>query len=223
MPFLSKVPLLFVHIPKTGGTSVESAMRNLDNSIRLLESAKTNPSWQKFGHSPQHCTVQELKELGIDLSKYQVFTVVRHPYERVVSEYNYQLALPPKWSKIMKDDQKNRLTFDEFLAAFLDRSRAAIERFDNHQLSCVDYLSNGEGAIEPSIKVIPYSSRNLIKDVASKIVFKNPSERLKFESAYLRKDMFCPSIFTVNSLTDQHKALIQKAFAKDFAHFDFKK
>jgi len=223
MPHLSRVPLLFIHIPKTGGTTVEWAMRNLDNNIQFLESARIHPSWQKFGHSPQHCTAQELRELGINLRKYQLFTVVRHPYERVVSEYNYQLALPPKWSKIIKVDKSDRLSFDEFLTAFLDRSREAIERFDNHQLSCVDYLANSDGVVDPSIKVVTYSKQKLIKDVAARLVFKNPSEKMKFESASFRKDMFCPTVFPVNALTEEHKKLIQEAFAKDFDHFEFKK
>lgn len=223
MPLLRSEKILFIHIPKTGGTSIEAALKTI-GPLELFDSSSTNQCQELFGHSPQHCTIQELAKLGISYKDYQTFAVVRHPYERVVSEYNIQLMAPIEWCRINREPPAaGRLDFDEFLSVYLDKSPESLRRFDNHQLSCSKYLTNELGEIDPAVLIIPHTKTNLIKIASDRLSFSDESARAKFEQRNSARLMTSPPRITINSLSDAHKQLIAKAFADDFENFGFEK
>lgn len=80
MPINRVDKIVFIHIPKTGGTSVET-MLNL-NELKSLK---------KVCPSPQHMTGLSLrKRIGTQLWKRCFrFTIVRNPYTRILSEFNW--------------------------------------------------------------------------------------------------------------------------------------
>jgi chondroitin 4-sulfotransferase 11 len=74
---------LFVHINKTAGTSIEHALNAYGR--KKINDITSNV---KFKHS-QHFILNEYKEyLGVEYNKYYKFTVVRNPWDRVVSYYH---------------------------------------------------------------------------------------------------------------------------------------
>ena len=81
--------LLFIHIPKTGGTSVEESVSGYCKTSLLLHRV---PDFLK--NSPQHLTASNLKEIGFGPSLFDYsFAIVRNPYRRIESEYFYHLLL----------------------------------------------------------------------------------------------------------------------------------
>jgi hypothetical protein len=102
--------LLFIHIPKTGGTSIKAAFGEfgpghtvVNHARRLATWAATNLNRQRImvlnGHvslplSSQHLTLNEIISLGL-LSLDEIyneltcFTVIRNPYSRVVSQWRH--------------------------------------------------------------------------------------------------------------------------------------
>src|SRR5690554_502775 len=92
MPVMSKhdVNILFIHIPKTGGTTIEDVFRRSGFSVSYYEPrAKTklgSPNKIRLC-SPQHMHAYQINSI-FDLSKFDyVFGVVRDPLTRAVSEY----------------------------------------------------------------------------------------------------------------------------------------
>lgn len=80
--------MLFAHIPKAGGTSVENMFRNLGWNLHLIDGgggARTlNPALKA---SPQHWHAMMLSSV-VDFSKLKAnFTVIRNPLDRAISEY----------------------------------------------------------------------------------------------------------------------------------------
>lgn len=73
---------IFIHIPKTGGTSVEQFIRDHDkNDIQYL-GVRNN-------RSMHHMTASQLK-IELPLTQYNTyyrFSIVRNPYDRLLSEY----------------------------------------------------------------------------------------------------------------------------------------
>lgn len=72
--------IIFIHIPKTGGSSVEHFMHR----------AKLNKRDGKVG---QHSTLSDVKELyGDSIADYHIFTIHRNPWDRILSLYlmNYK-------------------------------------------------------------------------------------------------------------------------------------
>jgi len=85
-----KKNLLFIHVPKTGGTSMEMLFQRSGWRIGYLD---LNLKGESFNHlricSPQHMHAKMLKQ-QLMLHKFNgTFMMVRHPYNRFRSEYAY--------------------------------------------------------------------------------------------------------------------------------------
>lgn len=84
MPFCKQYNLCFIHIPKTAGTTIERAL-NIDiNYENLLYLDK----YENYDVCPQHFYINEIQQIN-NLSTYDIFTVVRNPFDRLVSEYHH--------------------------------------------------------------------------------------------------------------------------------------
>lgn len=79
--------LIFIHIPKTGGTSLNDSISPFVtiDAIRFRD-GKSIPK----GHMTLLQTKQSLKEHNIN-DEYTYFTLIRNPWERLVSHYFYIL------------------------------------------------------------------------------------------------------------------------------------
>ena len=97
---ISSHKLLFVHIPKTGGQSViEFLLKNITNNHDIDDNIeyglKLNKSLELPGPSHyHHLFLSEYLENKIlpteDIENFYTFTVLRDPYSRFVSAYNFQ-------------------------------------------------------------------------------------------------------------------------------------
>lgn len=75
--------LFFVHIPKTGGTSIEQALEAL-GTVALRKKAKDTSAPAQHFHAEIYRTL-------VPAAFYDCgFTVCRNPYARLISEYRYQ-------------------------------------------------------------------------------------------------------------------------------------
>jgi len=104
MPIIKKYNLLFLHIPKTGGTSIENFFNVRSNSKEesnknlwdyghfydLYSSNYIPTKWDRDNISflPQQWTPKYLKEyLKEDYNNYFKFLFVRNPYTKLISEF----------------------------------------------------------------------------------------------------------------------------------------
>lgn len=76
--------VLFIHIPKTGGSTIS---RELARHHQVT--MNTNSVWPGYECTPQHLHAGPLTELLQSTELAYVFTVVRHPVDRIRSEYNW--------------------------------------------------------------------------------------------------------------------------------------
>ena len=80
--------LLYVHIPKTGGTSIEDSLQKHDIDVGRFKSSMKNVELInnvkcEYWHIPP-------KNMKISFNDYNVFTVIRNPYKRFISEYKHK-------------------------------------------------------------------------------------------------------------------------------------
>ena len=111
---------IFVHIPKTAGTSIEQVIWKEDERIpeNLCHGSKIN-KYQTGGL--QHLTASQIRtEIGEDIfSQYYKFTVVRNPWDKAVSQYMY--------TKHKRKDLRRKIgmneatTFKEYLSLILKK------------------------------------------------------------------------------------------------------
>ena len=99
MPYFRKANLLLIHIPKTGGTSLETYFSNKFNIplneeslYGFLDPVVSLKKGIHLNHSLQHLTMDEIKKYNyyFNITNACVITIVRNPYERLMSELFYQ-------------------------------------------------------------------------------------------------------------------------------------
>lgn len=140
--------ILFIHIPKTGGTSIESYLKR-KGSLVLYD-----PLGPAHGIScvPQHFHGSILERLFNDDFFDARFTVVRDPVERMISEFQYQVGRTKKniSSVIVESFGKHRIAiggrefrvdFDEWVDRILDAYEKDPFIQDNHLRPQVDFIT----------------------------------------------------------------------------------
>ena len=99
MPIDIQRNIIFVHVPRTGGTSIEILL-NLRNAVNYYAFAPW-PELSPNNKSPQHFTYTELQQnLDVEFfrSAYK-FAFVRNPWDRFVSEFAWRQFHYAKWAK----------------------------------------------------------------------------------------------------------------------------
>jgi chondroitin 4-sulfotransferase 11 len=100
----NKRKIIFLHIPKTGGTSVEQAL----NLVYKKDGYGINDNKKAMQHYDWH---EYKKHIGNEkYDKYYKFTISRNPYDKVVSDYFWLKNV----AKITNDNFQKK-SFDEYL------------------------------------------------------------------------------------------------------------
>ena len=117
--------ILFVHIPKTGGSSVEKIFIEKGWDESFISNGKRSDIIKIYKSSLQHLHSPILRDI-FNLSNFnKIFSIVRNPFDRCKSEYYWQLRLkiisskinpPEKWlNDILIDYKKNNYIFDNHI------------------------------------------------------------------------------------------------------------
>lgn len=152
MPLFLKNKLLFLHIPKCGGDTINHALRVAGDTPFLFVD---DGSVLVNGHTPQHLTWRELVSAGWHTPPgFRVAALVRHPVDRVKSAYRYVLCYRP-------DLHYLGTTPSEFLSSFLSREPQIFLKYDHHNLGLLDFLRNESGNVESSIFTMALQDMNV--------------------------------------------------------------
>ena len=204
--------LLFVHIPKNAGTSVErSIFDEFDFSLGYNKE-------YLFGFDPelhinlQHATLNQMLENQLisenKLKEYHSFTVVRNPFTRAVSGYTW----------LMRDRGIND-TFANFL---LKKGEFAESKLQEHPTYVLDHFFTQTEFIkvenEIQIKEI-LKFENLQKDF--NMYMKKIGLNCKLES-HFKKSKTKKSIL-IKLYTEKNLSIIREVYREDFENFDFSK
>ena len=84
--------IYFVHIPKTGGSSVETALKGAGCACALQFSKKRNDAMDFSKCTPQHMHAEVYKNYFPKGFCDYAFTVVRNPFARMASEYRMKVV-----------------------------------------------------------------------------------------------------------------------------------
>lgn len=125
MPIFSRkdTSILFIHVPKTGGTSIEHFVRDFADVLLF-----NDRSISGFPCSAQHWHGEILRRMFSSREPFSdVFMVVRHPLDRMISEYFSRLGGklsarrggPPsfeRWARrTLKRYRRDNFTYDNHI------------------------------------------------------------------------------------------------------------
>lgn len=106
---------IFIHIPKCGGTSIEEALGV--NYHKNIGFDFENKYKKDIKYHPKHFKLKHYEELlGSNVNNYFKFTLIRNPWERMVSNYLFDIS-SPEIMMLGKTtyEEKKEITFEEFL------------------------------------------------------------------------------------------------------------
>ena len=204
--------ILFIHIPKAGGTSVEKFFYANRFAILFVDHAGKKTQYLNSLNnltkcSPQHMHGDLLKSY-FDLSKFSsTFTMVRHPVERIVSEYNYRM-------KIAKIEKTKNIEINAWVNEALQAYSSNPYIYDNHLRPQSQFLVD-------NCKIFKLEDKMNSKWVESiekhcDIKFKIREVRIFFASGLPTKDIGM-------KLSNKTFDLIYKFYEKDFEIFKYEK
>ena len=201
MPYYKNKDLLFIHIPKTGGRVVEKQICKL--YPQTLFSGRSNTildsPYDKISLQHQFYTVLYKNRIKLDINfdKIKVFTIIRNPYDRIISDL--------LWYNLIKKDFSSEEVYEVIKNKYLIDNE-----LDNHNEPQYKFITDENCNLIPNIKIFRTEKLNEANDELNKflgfdidIIQKNVN---KDYSKYLNKDSI---------------ALINKVYKKDFELFNY--
>lgn len=139
MPFFKSGSKLvyYAHVPKCGGSAVEHFIEGRAGKMAFVDRMFTRhpeaDRWSKT--SPQHINVAALERL-IPLDFFDAsFTIVRHPVDRVVSAYHFQMEMEGSISR--------HVAFSDWLEDLSETMEENPYAYDNHLRPMNDIVPEG--------------------------------------------------------------------------------
>ncbi|KPA18984.1 Carbohydrate sulfotransferase, 8-13 [Candidatus Magnetomorum sp. HK-1] len=198
----NKLKTIFIHIQKTGGTSIDKAIQNIDtNAIKRVNEIPATHNIQKGKHL-----------WAIDLKKYLPsgiwddyfkFAFIRNPWDRLVSWYYMCVQKPENYKRLyIKNNFKD---FSDFL---INGTKGLAQRCSYNQ---VDFITNNDGEI-----ILDFIGRfenynNDIKKISSQLGVEldvlnfNKSEHEHYRNYY----------------TEKTKKIVEDRFMNDIKCFNY--
>ncbi|MEI7601122.1 MAG: sulfotransferase family 2 domain-containing protein [Aestuariivirga sp.] len=193
--------LLFIHVPKTGGTAIETYLRGI-GLTGFFDPPTYMPVRPYLKVPPAHYDYGYLSRL-FDLTKLYSFAVVRHPVRRMVSEYKWALE------KSTLPGQLAQMAFSDYIRHMFDAYRRDENVVAGHFKPQIRFVG------EKVTKIFKYESgldnvlRHVLQDVGLKI----------------SSEMKLPVVNSTSSRevvpSDSDVDLIREVYAEDFKAFGY--
>jgi hypothetical protein len=210
MPYFKNddINLLFIHIPKTGGTSLEFYFNkkfniplNNDCLFYFIKDERLLDYNIVINSSLQHLTYNQIikynKEFNIDFNNMKIITIVRNPYERIISDLFFFL-------KINIDTTKEEV-FD-IINDYLES-----DNYDNHNLPQNVFIIDDNKELITNLHIL--KTENLTNDMKD----------LGY-SDFNRLDNINPNkINYYNYLNEKSIKIINEFYHDDFILFNYEK
>lgn len=209
---IDDINILFIHIPKCGGTSIERFLdiksrwptRSFEELYGPHYIQRNNPNLNRSGKARyfiylhlQHLTIQQMYRFKLyDPKKADyIFTVVRNPYTRMISDYYWN------------DNNKNHSTFYKFLLFYKNNP----DRI--HSKKQVDFIHNN---VNLNIKIFRFED---IEDVFDSL--RSKCNSLKTKESLCLNSTKIKNKLTINTISKKAIKLVNELYKEDFDEFGY--
>lgn len=217
MPISYDHKILFIHVPKCAGTSIEGILNCKDENkfytesltSQTLASLPINSFTDReyricASKNKQHYTYRELIKILPKniIENFEKIAVVRNPYDRLVSEYYYSAY-----------NIKSYRNFEEFVRAALKLDLYTRNwLYDGHLETQTSYLINEQENFNSINKIFKFEEINTCFDYLNKIIGKVCRPHLR--AASNRKPYS-------EYYTSELKEIVYNFYKDDFTNFNY--
>ena len=159
MPYFKNdyINILFIHIPKTGGMSLESYFSskyniqlNNESLYSLIDEKIKSDNNMMITSTLQHIIYNQMVKynniFNIDFNNIKIITIVRNPYERIISDLFF-------YSKIDVNTSKNEV-YD------LIKQYVFSTDYDNHNIPQYMFITDDNKELIPDINILHTETLN---------------------------------------------------------------
>ena len=209
MPYFKNknVNILFIHIPKTGGSSLEnyfSKKFNIllnDKSLYMFLDSNIKTKNNIHIHSSlQHMTLQTIIKykffFNINFNKIEIITIVRNPYQRIISDLFF-------FSKITVNSSTEEV-FD-IIKTYL------VSNLDNHNIPQYMFITDNNKKLFPNIYIL--HTETLTTDM----------HKLGYNDFNVHSNTNAVQVNYLNYLNNDSIKLINDFYDYDFVLFNYTK
>ena len=202
MPYFKNnyLKILFIHIPKTGGTSLEKYLSekfsiplNSDSLYSTPENGYKNISLQ---HQTYHTLLKKKQQFGLDFNNIKIISIVRNPYERIISDLFFY--------KLITINTSQEEVFDILQKYIVSND------YDNHNIPQHLFLINNRKKINKNIVI--FKTETLTEELI----------KYGFVDFNIHKNVNkIENINYYDFLNNDSIKLINNFYKKDFKLFDY--
>ena len=209
---LRELKCVFVHIPKTGGSSIEKVLNPEMGPVSQMSSVDLFVGWSdEFKIWMQHATMQQLNDFHSEnLTTYFKFGFARNPWDRAVSDYLWLIRDAEEISGIHAF--YDYLTSRGFFSKMFENIGSMDYRGD-HIIPQVDFLfdKNGNSLVDFIGKTEDFEQD--VNIVCDKIGI--PRREFPYEKRSARRHYN-------DYYNDDTRCIVAEKYAKDIEHFGYK-
>lgn len=203
MPYYPELNILFIHIPKTGGSVIEKNIKKMTKetlfslypSNKILKHPYNNVSLQHQYYTTLY-TYRNLLNIDFD-DTIKIFSVVRNPYNRIISDLF--------WYDLIKPNFTSEQIFHVIQNNYLTRNN-----LDNHNKPQYKFVTDNNCNLIPNIKIIKCEELNAKNDEINKYL----NIDINIVQSNVNKDYS-------KYLNSKSIMLINNYYKQDFELFDY--
>jgi len=222
MPYYRNINLLYLHIPKTGGSSIEDFLFENFKVVKNISSLYSyNEVIKGIPYSLQHCTFNDIlnlnKFLKMPFKKLKIMCSVRNPYDRFISFLFFKDLIkknetPEKIELLMKNilKEENYKKYDNHI---LPQHIFILNK--NEILKCVKIVKNE--TLKKDMCNIGFDKFNFYINITNPYDYKNKDDikylkyfnqnSLNFINEFYKNDFIIFNYNKINNLNNFYKSL----------------
>lgn|GEM_PF-1355386 len=229
---LSLDRVVFIHIPKTGGSFIERALFN------YVENKSGSDLEQTLVFGGHHFR-QEMERYW-DLRRYLLFSVIRNPYDRLISCWNYLSRSKSEKHIAYVNALGNPNSLEDFITSiyrlwqedptfqytgrYLKHDSVSLEYWKKHIyhiLPQVNYLEATDGEVS-NVMLLRYETLDTDFKRLTERVQEDRSELTDAIKAYILPNIKVRPSYDLN-ISAKYKEMVNLVYQRDFDELDYKR